>query len=147
MHPSRIQKTNELHNVSDKDSSGLALHHTLGPKKYQASPGDHTHSGTDGSKTLPQIATIAETNFDSHLRNGTEVVTFATATSNIRTVTLPTMPAAPALVIPVISSGAGTTTGWTCRTDTYTTNSFRLLLAGPSQAWSSVNVHWLAFYA
>lgn len=38
-------KSDDPHFKSDVDSSWFAKHHTLGPKKNQASPGDHTHDG------------------------------------------------------------------------------------------------------
>lgn len=37
------------HYESDVDSSTIAKHHTLGPRRNQASPGNHSHTGTDGS--------------------------------------------------------------------------------------------------
>lgn len=40
-------EVNALHLNSDKDSSALAQHHTLGIKPTQASPGNHTHNGKD----------------------------------------------------------------------------------------------------
>lgn len=36
-------KQSSTHEESDVDSSKTALHHTLGPGKYQAAPGDHIH--------------------------------------------------------------------------------------------------------
>lgn len=39
------QEVNLLHNRSDLDKSEFAQHHTLGPKRNQASPGDHIHDG------------------------------------------------------------------------------------------------------
>jgi hypothetical protein len=35
------------HAKSDVDSGQFAQHHTLGSKRNQASPGDHTHTGKD----------------------------------------------------------------------------------------------------
>lgn len=79
------------------------------------------------------------------LTSGIESVTFATATSHIRTVTFGvTLPFTPAYVDAIVSSGSGTTTGWVIRTDSYSTTGFRLLLSGPSAAWSSVDVRWHA---
>jgi hypothetical protein len=40
-------EVNNFHLNSDKDSSIFALHHTLGIKPTQASPGNHTHNGKD----------------------------------------------------------------------------------------------------
>ena len=41
------QEVNSFHLNSDKDSSALALHHTLGLGATQASPGNHSHNGKD----------------------------------------------------------------------------------------------------
>lgn len=41
------EEVNALHINSDKDSSTQAQHHTLGIKPTQASPGNHSHNGTD----------------------------------------------------------------------------------------------------
>lgn len=38
-----------LHRNADTDTSRRALHHTLGTKGTQASPGNHTHDGNDSS--------------------------------------------------------------------------------------------------
>lgn len=77
------------------------------------------------------------------LFSGTELVTFGTATSHTRTVSFgKTLEAAPSRVGITISSGAGVSADWTWRTDTYTTTSFRLLLVGPSGAWTDVPVIW-----
>lgn len=38
-------QVNALHANSDRDSSQLAQHHTLGPRHSQAAPGDHSHDG------------------------------------------------------------------------------------------------------
>lgn len=43
-------EVNAFHLNSDKDSSVLALHHTLGIKPTQASPGNHTHNGVDSPR-------------------------------------------------------------------------------------------------
>jgi hypothetical protein len=44
------EEVNEFHLNSDRDSSMLAQHHTLGLKPYQASPGNHTHNGKDSAR-------------------------------------------------------------------------------------------------
>jgi hypothetical protein len=48
----------EFHSKADTDSSALALHHTLGPKKDQASPGNHTHNG-DTSRLILEGVVIS----------------------------------------------------------------------------------------
>jgi hypothetical protein len=42
-----------LHQRSDVDLSPRSLHHTLGTKHTQASPGDHYHDGTNSKKIGP----------------------------------------------------------------------------------------------
>lgn len=39
-----------LHNKADTDAQPLAVHHTLGPRGFQASPGDHMHDGRTSRK-------------------------------------------------------------------------------------------------
>lgn len=36
--------------VTDVDSGITAIHHTLGPEAFQASPGSHRHDGSDSHK-------------------------------------------------------------------------------------------------
>lgn len=38
---------NQLHLSADTDTGVTAIHHTLGPKAFQASPGNHRHDGKD----------------------------------------------------------------------------------------------------
>jgi hypothetical protein len=38
-------EVNKFHNRSDRDTSTVAQHHTLGLGANQSSPGDHTHDG------------------------------------------------------------------------------------------------------
>lgn len=44
------QEVNLFHTNSDKDSSKIAQHHTLGIDANQGSPGDHTHDGRNSKK-------------------------------------------------------------------------------------------------
>lgn len=44
------QEVNKIHSRDDVDVSAFAHHHTLGPKKDQASPGNHDHSGVTSRK-------------------------------------------------------------------------------------------------
>lgn len=39
------REVNAFHARSDKDTSSIAQHHSLGPDHNQASPGDHLHDG------------------------------------------------------------------------------------------------------
>jgi hypothetical protein len=41
------QQVNQIHANSDKDSSSVAQHHTLGIDPNQASPGHHNHNGAN----------------------------------------------------------------------------------------------------
>lgn len=77
---------------------------------------------------------------------GTEVVSFASTSSHVRTVTFPApLPKAPRIVHAVITSGDGSASGWDVRTDLYTTTGFRLILGRPTPAaWSSIPVTWEA---
>jgi len=45
-------EVNELHKKSDVDSGAEALHHTLGTKRDQSSPGTHKHDGKDSVKIM-----------------------------------------------------------------------------------------------
>lgn len=52
------QEVNRFHTRSDRDSSKVAHHHTLGLDPNQASPGDHNHNGRN-SKLLLDGVTIS----------------------------------------------------------------------------------------
>lgn len=43
----QAREVDALHRNADTDQSRRALHHTLGPRGNQASPGNHTHDGND----------------------------------------------------------------------------------------------------
>lgn len=47
--PSALE-VQQFHFKSDVDSSQRALHHTLGPRRNQASPGNHIHDGVSSPK-------------------------------------------------------------------------------------------------
>lgn len=64
---------NQIHHKSDKDTSSVAQHHTLGAKKNQASPGDHTHDGTTSIK-LRYNASVFDTNQVINIVNETVAV-------------------------------------------------------------------------
>ena len=40
------EQVSEFHTFADTDSRDEAIHHTLGPGKYQAAAGDHGHVGS-----------------------------------------------------------------------------------------------------
>jgi hypothetical protein len=46
------QVVKDFHKRADTDSSAQAIHHTLGMKAGQASPGDHRHDGASSIKIL-----------------------------------------------------------------------------------------------
>lgn len=46
--PPTAEEVTRLHTYADTDSRAEAIHHTLGPGKWQASPGDHDHKGGNG---------------------------------------------------------------------------------------------------
>lgn len=43
----------QIHEKADTDGKSTAKHHTLGPKKFQASPGDHSHDGGSSAIIYP----------------------------------------------------------------------------------------------
>lgn len=45
----------QLHTNDDLDTQKNAHHHTLGPTANQASPGNHTHDGTNSSQLMSGI--------------------------------------------------------------------------------------------
>lgn len=49
------QEVKDFHTRADTDSGPNSIHHTLGPKNAQASPGDHTHDGTTSRKLMDGI--------------------------------------------------------------------------------------------
>lgn len=44
-----------LHQNSDVDSGELAYHHTLGPRGYQAAPGNHKHNQSPAGDWAPNV--------------------------------------------------------------------------------------------
>lgn len=49
------EEVRRLHNNSDVDGSDKSQHHTLGPRKGQASPGPHSHDGADSILLLDGV--------------------------------------------------------------------------------------------
>lgn len=49
--PSR-KEVDKFHSNADTDGSDGSLHHTLGPRKGQAAPGDHDHRGGNSVELL-----------------------------------------------------------------------------------------------
>lgn len=50
--PETVRK---FHEKADTDSDANGIHHTLGPKNGQASPGDHKHDGASSVKLLAGV--------------------------------------------------------------------------------------------
>lgn len=48
----------EFHSNADTDGSARTIHHTLGPGRAQASPGDHDHNG-GSSKLILEGVTLS----------------------------------------------------------------------------------------
>lgn len=65
----------EFHTHADKDGSPTALHHTLGVKPNQASPGNHVHDG--GSSAL--IESLADVTITGSRSSGAAVASIISA--------------------------------------------------------------------
>lgn len=51
----------KFHTNSDVDSSQKSQHHTIGPSRNQASPGDHTHDGGTSNKSIKPLLGVTLT--------------------------------------------------------------------------------------
>jgi hypothetical protein len=49
------QQVNEFHRNSDLDKDRESQHHSLGPSRYQAAPGDHNHDGSSSSLIFDNV--------------------------------------------------------------------------------------------
>jgi hypothetical protein len=63
------QQVNAFHAKSDKDSSKVAQHHTLGPDANQASPGDHKHDGRSSKAILAGVTITGSRTSGAALNN------------------------------------------------------------------------------
>lgn len=55
-----------FHKNAPRDTKKEDIHHTLGPSPHQASPGDHTHNGSDSMPILSgYILTGSRSNWDT----------------------------------------------------------------------------------
>jgi hypothetical protein len=59
------ETVNDFHTNSDVDTRAEAQHHTLGPNPNQASPGDHTHDGSNSSLLLSGQSISGSRNSDA----------------------------------------------------------------------------------
>ena len=55
----------EFHTKADTDGSDGSIHHTLGPRKGQASPGDHDHRGGSSIAILDGVTISGDTPTDA----------------------------------------------------------------------------------
>lgn len=151
--------TRKAHSRSDVDLSARSLHHTLGVKHSQASPGDHSHDGKTSKKlgsrqllpggttepewSLPNgyvaadIVTLINRFVDFRIlgapgyKSGIVLVSFTALAATTRVVTFPD--AYPVGVTPKvftnISSGAGETLRWYSRASSVSNTQFTINLA------------------
>lgn len=128
----------KYHSRADTDSGPNSFHHTLGPKRNQASPGNHNHDGTTSKKL-------------DYSQQATDLITFVTQALFLKAVVFPTPYAAG--VVPVvltnINSTGGNTTRWTSRATDITNLGFNIFVqkgdaADASQSWTNVPVQWRA---
>lgn len=124
----------KYHSRADTDTGPNSFHHTLGPKRNQASPGNHTHDGTT-SKKLFQSDTVP--------------ISFTAQPSHIQVVVFDEP--YPAGVIPVvttnINSSASETVRWGSRAYIITNVGFSLFLfkgaaVDSNQTWVDIPVQW-----
>lgn len=50
------EEVTRIHEKADTDGGMRAAHHTLGPRKEQASPGNHSHDGGESVQLLDGIS-------------------------------------------------------------------------------------------
>lgn len=149
--------TRKMHSRADTDLSPNSLHHTLGIKHSQASPGDHTHNGVTSKKigplektssgsqaewilpvayTIEDIANLLDQFVELRilgspsLKEGVELVSFVGQSLLVKAINFPE--AYPVGVIPVvmtnIESTAGTTIRWGSRSQGITNTGFNLFV-------------------
>jgi hypothetical protein len=57
--PPGAEELEKFHQNADTDTRKESIHHTLGGRSTQASPGDHNHRGADGSARLFEGITVS----------------------------------------------------------------------------------------
>ena len=77
--PSQV---NEFHARADTDSSSIAVHHTLGIKHDQSSPGDHKHDGKNSRKILEGVSITGDRSDGTALISVIDALQFLGATDN-----------------------------------------------------------------
>ena len=99
---------NHFHINSDTDTGIKAQHHTLGKRRFQASPGDHIHDGTNSLALADYLPLVS-------IQAGAKSVSFTSQTSFTTTVTFDDEFASTPIVVASIGSSASSTTRWDCR--------------------------------
>lgn len=129
-------ESRRAHSRSDVDLSPRSLHHTLGLKRSQASPGNHTHNGITSKRII---------------QGNTELFQLSSATSATLGVTFEDP--YPNGVIPWVMSniaiGSGTIARWGSRAIDITNTGFTLFVfrgdaTDPAVTLSDVPVQWIA---
>lgn len=131
----------KFHFRSDKDASPTAQHHTLGPRRNQASPGNHSHDG--GTSLL--LANYVPT---ARVQAGTVLVSFTSQTSFITSITFPVAFQTTPVVLAGIDSITDSTR-WDCRAYNASTTGCSLIVyrgdgSDGAQTWSNKPVNWIA---
>lgn len=133
---------NHFHTNSDTDTGIKSQHHTLGKRRFQASPGDHIHDGNNSSTLSDYLPVTA-------IQAGAKAVSFTTQTSFTTTVTFDAEFDSTPIVVASIGSANAETTRWDCRPYSISTTGFSLIVyrgdgSDGSQTWSSIPVNWIA---
>lgn len=136
------QDTRRAHTRADTDVGPQSLHHTLGPRRNQASPGSHTHDGTTSKKL-----TLRDLGIEQNSVN----ISFITLSSFTQAVVF--TKAYDAGVVPVvtcnINSSVAATARWQARATAISNTGFTLFLfkgdaADPAATWAAIPVQWTA---
>lgn len=136
------ESVNHFHTNSDVDTGIKAQHHTLGKRRFQASPGDHIHDGNNSSVLSDYVPIVS-------IQAGAKAMTFTSQTSQTGSVTFPEEFASAPIVVLSIGSRAAETTRWDCRPYDITTTGFNLIVyrgdgSDGAQTWSAIPVNWIA---
>lgn len=151
----------ELHTVSDSDRGRQSQHHTLGKQLNQASPGPHTHDGTDSQMftNLRILGTLADKAGRPYVQaavtGGAQRViragriTATTDPSANLTIAHGLVDVVGAGIVPVaVLATGGDNTAQIVRTGAIDATNFVLAVrnaTGVLQASVSVTVNWLAY--
>ena len=136
------QDTRRAHSRADTDVGPQSLHHTLGPRRNQASPGNHIHDGTTSKKLSLRDLGIERNSVDISF---TTLSSFTQAISFTKAYDVGVVP----VVTCNINSGAGATARWMARAISISNTGFTLFLfkgdaADPAATWAAIPVQWTA---